>query len=103
MAIGKVQKIVLCGGTDSTGAAFTNTNPDLEYLAKYVRCPGGGYSQTLDAYMINSDKATEIEALFEPFDYVYASGLWTIAFSMVVGLYAVSRSLGAVLGFIRRG
>lgn len=38
-----------------------------------------------------------------PFDYAAASGLWSLAFCTVVGLYVVSHSVGSVLGFIRRG
>ena len=38
-----------------------------------------------------------------PFDYAYASALWAFAFTMVVGLYVVSRYAGVVLDFIRRG
>lgn len=38
-----------------------------------------------------------------PLDIQQMAGFWTLAFTMVVGLYVVSAHVGAVLGFIRRG
>lgn len=38
-----------------------------------------------------------------PLDAPQMAGFWTLAFTMVVGLYVVSAHLGAILGFIRRG
>ncbi|AKM30257.1 hypothetical protein AB870_09320 [Pandoraea faecigallinarum] len=38
-----------------------------------------------------------------PLDTPQMAGFWTLAFTMVVGLYVVSAHLGAILGFIRRG
>jgi hypothetical protein len=37
-----------------------------------------------------------------PFDYAYASSIWTMAFTFVVGLYMVSKKAGLVLDFIKR-
>jgi hypothetical protein len=36
------------------------------------------------------------------FDYSQAGDLWGVAFCSVVGLYVVSRGIGAVVDFIRR-
>lgn len=36
------------------------------------------------------------------FDYMQAGNLWGIAFCSVVGLYVVSRGIGAVVDFVRR-
>jgi hypothetical protein len=36
------------------------------------------------------------------FDYAYASSIWTMAFTFVVGLYMVSKKAGLVLDFIKR-
>jgi hypothetical protein len=41
-------------------------------------------------------------AQIAPFDYVAAAGLWSLAFTTVVGLYLVSHSIGLILGMIRR-
>jgi hypothetical protein len=103
MPIGKVQKIVLCSGSDLGGAPYTNASPAYPYLARPVYCPDGQYAQVFDAYLIDANGAAQFEAAFGDFDYTYASGIWALAFSMVVGLYAVSRGFGTVLGFIRRG
>lgn len=40
-------------------------------------------------------------AVNEPFDYAYASGLWALSFTFVVGLYLVARSAGTILNTIR--
>lgn len=36
-----------------------------------------------------------------PFDYVYASGLWSLAFTFVLGLYLISKKAGLILSLIR--
>jgi hypothetical protein len=36
------------------------------------------------------------------FDYSEAAGFWGVAFCSVVGLYVVSRGIGAVVDFVRR-
>lgn len=55
------------------------------------------------AYVIDPGQQTFMDAILDPFDYAYAGGLWTLSFSMVLGLFVVSRHAGAVLEFIRRG
>jgi hypothetical protein len=55
------------------------------------------------AYVIDPGQQTFMDAILEPFDYGYAGGLWTLSFSMVIGLFVISRYAGAVLEFIRRG
>lgn len=37
----------------------------------------------------------------EAFDYSYASAVWSLAFTSVVGLYLVAKNAGLVLAFIR--
>ena len=54
----------------------------------------------------NKDDASQqqaVDAALGPFDYGYASALWTLAFSTVVGLYFVSHGISLVLNMIRRG
>ncbi|PLY44097.1 hypothetical protein CSZ94_06925 [Janthinobacterium sp. ROICE36] len=58
---------------------------------------------TVAAYLIDPTQASSINAALAPFDYGYASAIWALAFSMVVGLYVVSHGIGTVLGFLRRG
>lgn len=36
-----------------------------------------------------------------PFDYLYASGLWGLAFTFVLGLYLISKNAGLILALIR--
>jgi hypothetical protein len=58
---------------------------------------------TVQAYLLDPAQQNNIDAALGPFDYAYASSLWAMAFSMVVGLYFVSQGIGQVLGLIRRG
>jgi hypothetical protein len=37
----------------------------------------------------------------EQFDYTYASAIWSLAFTTVVGLYLVSKNVGLILALIR--
>lgn len=63
-----------------------------------------GYSPVMvQAYVISPASAQYFEALATPFDYAYASGLWTLSFSMVVGLFVVARKFGTIINFVRFG
>ena len=70
-------------------------------------CPASGgqvfQPVQVQAYLLDPSQQSNLEAAFEPFDYGYAAGVWSLAFSMVVGLYFVSHGIGLVLGMIRRG
>jgi hypothetical protein len=37
----------------------------------------------------------------DTFDYAYASGVWSIAFTSVVGLYLVAKNAGVILALIK--
>lgn len=37
----------------------------------------------------------------EAFDYAYASAIWSLAFTSVVGLYLVAKNVGLILALIR--
>jgi hypothetical protein len=93
--LGSIQTIVVCV-------------PATEQAELQPRvCPAvGGQSMTpatLQAYLIDPAQQNNLEAAVGPFDYQYAASIWSLAFSMVVGLYFVSVSIGSVLGMIRRG
>jgi hypothetical protein len=95
MAIGSVQAVVVCVAANAATAA------------QQVTCPKVGAQfnvpARVQAYMLDPSQQNNIEAAVGPFDYAYASGLWALAFSTVVGLYFVSHGIGLVLGMIRRG
>lgn len=57
----------------------------------------------VQAYLLDPSQQNNFDAAVGPFDYAYASGLWAMAFSMIVGLYFVSHGIGQVLAMIRRG
>lgn len=99
MPLGTVQTILVCGDEiiNSPQAIYNAPSP------KSIVCPNGYSVIFKDAYVIDQSQANRFDAAFEPFDYSYASGLWTLSFSMVVGLYVVSRKVGALLGFVRHG
>ncbi|MBC3885640.1 hypothetical protein [Undibacterium griseum] len=96
MANGSVQTVIVC-------APATNYPPP----ALRSLCPDQGgqiYAPTrVQAYLLDPSQQNNIDAALGNFDYAYASGLWSLAFSMVVGLYFVSHGIGQVLGMIRRG
>ncbi len=87
MATGKLVNIVICE------AGKPNRAP----------CPAGETSKVVQAYVIDPSQQNNFEAATAPFDYGYASAIWALAFSTVVGLYFVSHGIGLVLGMIRRG
>ena len=87
MAVGANQTILVC-----VPSAFAQ-----------APCPAGMALTSVQGYVIDPSQASNIEAQNAPFDYGYAAGLWTFSFSMVVGLFVLSRSAGAILEFIRRG
>jgi hypothetical protein len=95
MAFGSVQTVVVC--TSATTAT----------AAQQVACPKVGavfYVPTrVQAYLVDASQQANIEGALGPFDYVYAGGLWALAFTLVVSLYFASHGIGLVLGMIRRG
>lgn len=51
---------------------------------------------------LSTQEFSQFQAATGAFDYAYAAGVWSIAFSTVVGLYFMSHGIGLVLGMIRR-
>jgi len=64
-------------------------------------CPAGMAIGTVQGYVLDVAQAANIDASTAPFDYVYAAGLWSLAFTFVLSLYFVSKSTGTILNFIR--
>ena len=95
MPFGSVQTIVVC--VPATSATST----------QQVVCPKVGSAfyvpARIQAYVVDVSQQNNLEGALGPFDYVYASALWGMAFTLVVSLYFVSHGIGLVLGFIRRG
>lgn len=95
MPVGTLQNIVVCVPENSATAS------------QQVVCPriGGQYyvPTQLQAYVLDPAQQAAIDAASSEFDYAYASGVWALAFSMVVGLYFASHGIGLVLGMVRRG
>lgn len=94
MAIGSVQTVVICVPI-SNASSGDQTCPSIGSQAYGA--------QRVSAYLVDPSQGAAIDAALAPFDYGYASAIWTLAFSMVVGLYVVSHGIGTVLGFLRRG
>lgn len=95
MAIGTIQKVLVCGGSgvvvDVAGG-----------VPRWVVCDGSRVT-AVDTFLISSSASAAFESSYGEFDYTYASGLFSVAFTMVVGLYVVSRNFGVILNFIRHG
>ena len=85
MTIGSIQTVVVCVPSDS---------PQLP-------CPSGQAIATVQGYVIDPAKASNIEAQYADFDYGAAAAIWGMAFTFVVGLYLVSKAAGAVLNRIK--
>lgn len=65
-------------------------------------CPAGQAVTTIPAYVLDASQQASYEASMAPFDYVFAAGIWAFAFSFVLGLFLVSKSMGTILAMIRR-
>jgi hypothetical protein len=64
-------------------------------------CPAGMALMTMTGYVLDPAQAASIEAQSEPFDYAVASQIWGMAFTFVVALYLVSKSVGVILNRIK--
>jgi len=96
MNLGSVQTVVVC--VPVADAACATQQAVCPAVNGQFFAPGN-----VQAYVLDPSQQNNIEASIGPFDYVYAAGLWSLAFSMVVGLYCVSLGIGSVLDMIRRG
>lgn len=85
MATGSIQTILICGAAASSQAP----------------CPEGMGVMTMQGYVVDASQAAGMEAQNVPFDYAYAAGIWSMAFTFVVALYLVSKSAGTILNAIR--
>lgn len=85
MATGTVQTLLVCAPSWSTQAP----------------CPSGQAVTVIQAYVIDPSQASNIEAQNAPFDYGYASSVWALGFTSVLGLFLVARSAGTILDRIR--
>lgn len=96
MTIGSIQTVVVCVPVGEL------TSPQQQAVCPVVNgqnfVPGN-----IQAYVIDPSQQNSLEAAVGPFDYGYAAGVWSLGFSIVVGLYAVSAGIGSVLSMIRRG
>lgn len=96
MALGSIQSIVVCVPVQETA------NVQQQAVCPVVN--GQNFAPAnLQAYVIDPSQQNNLEAAVGPFDYGYAAGVWSLGFSMVVGLYAISVGIGSVLGMVRRG
>ncbi|MDK6078650.1 hypothetical protein [Massilia varians] len=96
MALGSIQNLVMCVPVAEV------TSPQQQAVCPVVN--GQNYAPAnMQAYVIDPSQQNNLEAAVGPFDYSYASGVWALGFTMVVGLYAVSLGIGHALGMIRRG
>jgi hypothetical protein len=95
MPSGSLQNVLVCVPATSATQAESAICPSI----------GGQVFQPaqVQAYLLDPSQQGSLEAVFEPFDYGYAAGVWSLAFTTVVGLYFVSHGIGLVLGMIRRG
>lgn len=98
MSLGSVQNILVCvpqlPGEVASSADSQVCPPSSSQAFKL---------QSMQAYVVKPSGQSLFEAAVRPFDYEYAGALWSMAFTMVIGLYLVSAKVGAVLGLLRRG
>lgn len=95
MTAGSLRAVLVCTPVDIANAAQRSICPKVG-AQFFAPAP-------VQAYLLDPSQQNNIDAALGTFDYVYAGGLWAMAFSMVVGLYFVSHGIGQVLGMIRRG
>lgn len=88
MTVGSPQLVIVC----APSADGASQSP----------CPAGQAISVVSGYLLDPSAQTAYEASFASFDYTVAASIWSLAFTFVVGLYLVSKSVGTVLATIRR-
>lgn len=95
MPAGTLQSVLVCvAATTATATQQAVCPPEGTQL--YV-------PSRVQAYLLDPTQQSSVDAAFGEFDYAYATGIWSLAFSTVVGLYFISHGIGLVLGMVRRG
>lgn len=89
MANGSVTSVLIC-------------SPSAYSWIAQAPCPTGYSISVTQAYLLEPSQKAAYDAMSAPFDYGYASAVWGLGFSTVVGLYLVARSAGTILDFIKR-
>jgi hypothetical protein len=68
----------------------------------FSNAAGAPYTQAITAVSASSTSTgSTTSTANEPFDYQYASGIWALAFTSVLGLYLLALKVGTVLKLIR--
>lgn len=83
-------------------ASVLTCSPSAYGWITQAPCPAGYSISVTQAYLLDPSQKAAYDAMSAPFDYGYASGVWGLGFSTVVGLYLVARSAGTILDFIKR-
>ncbi|HDR9495537.1 hypothetical protein [Burkholderia stabilis] len=97
VSVGTVQNVLLC---------MPVTSDQSSALDQQICPPSGSqyfHIQTQQGYVIDPASAGYLDGLAVPFDYTAASGFFALAFTMVVGVWMVSASVGGILALIKRG
>jgi hypothetical protein len=68
----------------------------------FSNAAGAPYTQAITAVSTSSiSTGSTTSTANEPFDYQYASGIWALGFTSVLGLYLLALKVGTVLKLIR--
>jgi hypothetical protein len=68
----------------------------------FTNAAGAPYTQAITAVSAGSTNTGSTGTpASEPFDYQYASGIWALGFTSVLGLYLLALKVGTVLKLIR--
>ncbi|GAB2899448.1 hypothetical protein GCM10027202_29200 [Microvirgula curvata] len=98
---GSIQTILVCRA--AAGEGFAPLSPVDSAGISVALCPVGTQLYAGQAYVLDAGQQQVVDAALGPFDYGYASALWGVSFTTVVGLYLVSHGISLVLNMIRRG
>lgn len=89
----------MSSGLDVVQCVSAASSVSVSAAGAAVSCTGSdGTAGTLAVVHLDLSGGANVPA----FDYSEAAGFWGVAFCSVVGLYVVSRGIGAVVDFVRR-
>ncbi|MDQ1921569.1 hypothetical protein [Massilia pseudoviolaceinigra] len=100
MPLGSQAVVFVCQRTAPKSALF------VAGTSNQIVCtlPDGnnGFLVARPSYVLSPESEAFLDAVAAPFDYGLAAGLWSLAFTFVVGLYLVAKSVGMIVSMVRR-
>jgi len=102
MSAGFQAVVLVCERTAAKSSLSVAVGGTTQYVVCQLPDGRNGLVVSRPAYVLSPESEAVLDAVAAPFDYGLAAGIWSLAFTFVVGLYLVAKSVGMIVSTVRR-